>query len=143
MLERRVRHAVACYEAGAAPAILMSGGPTRFKEPEAAAMARLATDLGVPDAALHMEIRSTRTIENVIACRDAMAERDWTRALVVTDNFHMRRALDTFRAFDVEVEGAAVPVPLTPGVVWAYVREFFAGIVYARMVRAYTTGRVR
>jgi len=140
-IERRVRHAVGLFNDRKAPVILMSGGVTQGPEPEAQAMARLAIDAGVPAVAVHKEIRSTRTFENAVECRNRMSERGWRRALVVSDNFHMRRAMMCFEGLNVTVEGSPVRNRLSPYVVAAYVREFFARQLYSRMIHAYRNGR--
>ena len=143
VIRRRVSHAARLFEAGRASALLMSGGPTQFAEPEADAMAQVALEEGVPETALFKEDRSTRTFENVTCCKKIMAEQGWRRAFVVTDSFHMKRALETFRAFEVDVVGEAVAVGFSLRTLAAFVREFFARLIYARMIDAYHRGKVQ
>ncbi|MDD9878411.1 MAG: YdcF family protein [Magnetovibrio sp.] len=138
---RRVAHAAKLFHADQAPAVLMSGGPTRFETPESHDMAFCGVLSGVPEDAIHQEARSTRTLENAVYSQTIMAAEGWRRALLVTDAFHMPRALATFRAFGMDVDGAPAPISLSARTVLAYGRELVARIVYRRVVRAYLAGR--
>jgi uncharacterized SAM-binding protein YcdF (DUF218 family) len=108
-LRRRVAHGVRLYHEGAAGVLLLSGGPTRHPLPEAMAMRTLALDGGVPEGCIVVEDKSVRTLHNASYTARIMRQRGWRRALVVTDSFHMPRALLTFRGFGVAVTAATVP----------------------------------
>jgi len=138
-IERRVRHAVACYRDGMALRLVMVGGCTATAVPEAETMASVARAAGVPAEAIHCELESTRTLENAARCREMMVAEGWRRALLVTDSFHMPRALYTFRAFGLEVTPAPVPALRTAATLAAVVRETVARICYLWWVRRYFT----
>lgn len=140
-ITRRVRLAARLHTTGAAPALLMSGGITRVEEPEAMTMRRAALEAGVPPEAIFLERQSQRTFENAIECRALMAAEGWQQALLVTDDFHMPRALMCFRGLGVAVQAEPVRNPLTPYFAAAHVREFFARQMYVRMIRAYVSGK--
>ncbi len=140
-MTRRVHHGARLFAAGTAPAMLLSGGPTRVAEPEAVTMRRVAVAAGVPAEAIFLERDSRRTFENAVECRAVMAEEGWGRGLLVTDDFHMRRALMSFQGLGLSVRGEPVANTLTPYVAAAHVREFFARQMYARMIRAYVVGK--
>ena len=108
-LRRRVAHGARLFHEGAAGDLLLSGGPTRHPRPEAAVMRTLALDGGVPEECIVVEDRSVRTLHNAIYTAQVMRDHGWRRALLVTDSFHMPRALMTFRSFGVAVRGSAVP----------------------------------
>ena len=139
-IDRRVRHAAALFHAGAASAMLLCGGRTRFEIPEALTMADAARAAGVPDRALHLEDLSTTTLENAIEARKEMAGHGWRRGLLVTDGFHMRRALFTFRALGMAVNGDQVRASWSPVIGLAHIREFAARLAYTRKVRRYLKG---
>jgi len=142
-IERRVVHGVKLYAAGRAPNVLMSGGVTQGAVPEAEIMVKLAVDAGVPAASLHREEVSTRTFENARECRRVMGHKGWRTAIVVTDHFHMRRAFMCFESFGLDVTPDPVWLPFSPYVAAAHVREFFARLMYVRMIRAYVQGDAR
>ncbi len=60
-------------------------------------MAALARERGVPDECIVIEDRSRRTLENAQRGIALMDERGWRHALIVTDPWHLPRALMTFR----------------------------------------------
>ena len=108
-LRRRVAHGVRLFHESAAGVLLLSGGPTRHPRPEAAVMRALALDGGVPEGCIVVEDASVRTLHNATNTARILRERGWRRALLVTDSFHMPRALMTFRGFGVAARGSAVP----------------------------------
>ncbi len=106
-MDRRVRHGVRLFHDGAANFLLMSGGRNARSTPEAVLMRALAVAEGVPEASVVLESRSTRTLENALFSKAVMEERGWTRALVVTDGFHLPRALFAFRCFGIKATGSS------------------------------------
>ena len=89
-------------------------------------MRALALEHGVPEARIIIEDKATRTLENALYTARIMADRGWDRALVVSDPFHLPRALFLFRRLGIAASGAAVRERLgEPRWRWygAYVRE--------------------
>jgi len=105
-LERRVLHAVGLARAGEVAHLLMTGGPVGHPRPEAAAMRDLALGHGIAADRLVVEDRARNTIENVRFCLPIIAARGWRRLAVVTDSYHLPRALYVFRRLGL----VAVPV---------------------------------
>ncbi|MHC8508613.1 MAG: YdcF family protein [Rhodospirillales bacterium] len=145
---RRARHAVRLFGCGCAPMLLMAGGygPRRRPDPpvtEARALADLALAAGVPENRIVLEQISRRTIENA-ACAAACARaHGWRRVLVVTDAFHLPRAVLCFRMARLDCAGSPV-WRWRPGrfAVWAagWPREILALGFYAWLA---LTGRAR
>jgi uncharacterized SAM-binding protein YcdF (DUF218 family) len=136
-MERRVHHGVDCLNEGMAPYILMAGGRTKTPIPESQTMTELALQHGVGQQAVVQESNSMRTIENAIECRRIMQERNWIRALLVTDSFHMPRALRSFQALGVDVTPEPNAVPISLSSVLSYSREWIARLAYIRINRRY------
>jgi len=136
-MARRVSHGVRCYTNGVAAHVLMSGGCTALNIPECRTMTDLALSEGLRASAVFQEDRSTRTLGNAVECRKFMAERGWETAVLVTDKFHMPRALHTFRAFGIKVMPAPVPVPLSFATLGSVLREAIARMIYPGTVRRY------
>jgi uncharacterized SAM-binding protein YcdF (DUF218 family) len=130
-LLRRIDTGVALFRQGRAGHLLLSGGVRRHDRTEASEMRRAALAAGVPEDCLTVEDRSRDTLENALFCRPILAARGWTRVLLVTDAYHLPRALYTFRRFGVAARAAAAapPAPVAAALA-AGVREVCAFAVY-------------
>jgi uncharacterized SAM-binding protein YcdF (DUF218 family) len=101
----RARHAETLYAHGLAPHIIISNEPlsshgvqTTWLELRDHGLVHLA----IPDGAIvPIPEISDSTYEEALRSREIMQARGWRSAILVTDPFHMRRAVLTFRqAFD-------------------------------------------
>lgn len=108
--QERVKKAVDLYRAGYAEHIVFSTGWT-YTFSEGDLMRALAVSLGVPGGAIILEKKAASTLENARFVRDIAAPRGWTRILLVSAPYHMRRALLTFRKQAPDL--AVVPAPAT------------------------------
>jgi uncharacterized SAM-binding protein YcdF (DUF218 family) len=115
---RVAAHAADLFHAGLAPWILFSGARGRmtqdWPEAEAAAMARVARERGVPPANILIEDRATNTGENIRFARELLAASGLApaSAIVVQKPYMERR---TIAALDVqwpELECGASSPPL-------------------------------
>jgi uncharacterized SAM-binding protein YcdF (DUF218 family) len=107
-LVRRLEHGVRVLERGRAPWLVLSGGVVGAAPSEAQVMADLARARGVDAGRLILEERSRNTFENALHTGRIMRARGWARVVVVTDPFHMPRALYVFRRLGLEAAGDAV-----------------------------------
>jgi uncharacterized SAM-binding protein YcdF (DUF218 family) len=137
VIERRVAEGVRLWREGAAPYLLMSGGRTVSEVPEAETMAGLARTAGVDEAAVLKEERSTRTLENAVFSTQMIKGRGWSEVLVVTDDFHMRRAEYCFRSQRQPVWRAPVKNRMDKKIFYCWCREVIGRLIYPRQVRAY------
>ncbi len=98
----RAPHGVELYRSGYAPRLIVSNEPVRthgfdstWLELKQLGLARL----DVPDEAIVPITQiSGSTHEEALYSRDIMRNQGWRTAILVTDPFHTRRALLTFRA---------------------------------------------
>ena len=98
--EERVNAGVALWKLGLAPVLALTGGRDvlgRAPIPEAVALARRAQALGVPESALRIESESTNTADNARFTAKILLRENRRRVWVVTQPFHLRRALFWFR----------------------------------------------
>ncbi len=109
ILRGRLSHAVALFQAGAGEYLLFSGGVGKHPPSEAEVMARIARDAGVPSERLVLERNSTNTLENALHCRAILRAHGWQRITVVTDDYHLPRALLAFRLLGLHASGSAPP----------------------------------
>ncbi|MEW6755035.1 MAG: YdcF family protein [Candidatus Latescibacterota bacterium] len=119
----RLLHGMRLLRAGRGRYLVLSGGVIALLEgsnmTEAARLAGLAAEYGVPPEAMLLEERSRNTYENALYTRALLAERGLGRVLLVTSAAHMRRAVAAFVAQGVEVVPAPTDVcvvrrPFTP-----------------------------
>ena len=129
-LKRRTLHAVEQYTAGQAPRILGSGGLGKHPPSEAEMVARICMAEGVPAEAILREDRSTSTLENVAFSSRILKEMGARSVLVVTDSYHLTRAVMCFRHFGFVCAGSA-PARGKTGTrlhkwIWFHIRELAA-----------------
>lgn len=143
LLAHRVDRAIRAWRENPGSTIVMSGGQGPDEElPEARAMRDYALGQGVPDRAVLCEERSRNTRQNVAFSRDlirrhdarargAAGEKDAAdpgRILVVTDDYHVFRALLLTREEGVRADGVGAHVHLYFSLN-ALVREWVAYVV--------------
>jgi uncharacterized SAM-binding protein YcdF (DUF218 family) len=108
-LRERVKLAVSLFDSKRAQLLITTGGTGDSGHAEAEVAARLAIELGVPRAAIHMESRSTSTQENARYCAMQVPARN---VLLVTDAYHCWRARKVFGRYfsQVSTAGSSHPV---------------------------------
>lgn len=139
VLRARLDHAVALWRAGAAPRVIVTGGRRAGdRTTEAAASRRYVVDHGVPDSAVFLESEGQSTEQSLRAAavllgqlvRTAQGPSQAplpTRAVLVSDPFHMLRLGVLARRFGITAYGS--PTPTSPisahrRLAWSYlVRE--------------------
>jgi uncharacterized SAM-binding protein YcdF (DUF218 family) len=91
-IRARAGHAATLYQQGLAPWIIVSGGPTAQGPTEAAVLARVLREAGVPDAAIIPEEQAHNTIQNIYYSQAIMQAHGWQTVDLVTEPFHINRA---------------------------------------------------
>lgn len=128
-VRRRVARGVALLAEGRAERLVVSGGLTAHPPAEALVMRDLALGLGAPAERVVLEDEARNTFENAVYAGRLAREHGWRRMIVVTDPFHLPRALYVFRRLGLEVVGEATDERAgTPPLAWyaGYAREAFA-----------------
>lgn len=98
----RVATAVDLYNEGSVKKLLMTGDDGKFHADEVAVMKKTAMDLGVPESAIDTDGQGYRTYES---CKRAKSVFNIKDAVIVTQRFHLGRALYLCNAFGVESQG--------------------------------------
>ncbi len=106
-LQARLTHAVQLYEAGYADRMILTGGLGNHPPTEAEAMQAAMLVLGVEREAMYLEEQATNTVENLKFSREIMQEQGWERAIIVSDFFHIKRAL--LIAGDLGIDAVGAP----------------------------------
>ena len=123
MLRDRLRRGVALYELGAAPKLLMSGDHGREDYNEVGAMKDYATDAGIPSSDVFMDHAGFSTYESLYRARDVFAA---DRILIVTQEYHLYRALHIAEALGIEAWGVPADYHTYWGQTYREIREVLA-----------------
>lgn len=135
VLKARLDHAVALWRAGVAPRVIVTGGRRAGdRTTEAAASRRYVVGLGVPDSAVLLESEGQTTEQSLRAAAVLLRQLGRTvpeplptRAVLVSDPFHMLRLGVLARRYGITAYGSPTPTsPISahPRVAWTYlVRE--------------------
>jgi len=126
MLADRVKTGAELYLTGKVRALLLTGDNhiVTYNEPEA--MRRYALNLGVPSEAIILDYAGFRTYDSCYRARDIFKVE---KAILVTQAFHLDRALLTCNQLGVEAVGVAADAMRPEGytrsaMVYSQMREF-------------------
>jgi vancomycin permeability regulator SanA len=103
-LARRVDAAVELYRRGTVRALLMSGDNSRWGYDEPSAMRDAAVRAGVPSSAIVLDHAGFDTYSSCYRARHAFG---LSRVTVVSQDFHLARAIWLCRSLGVEADGFA------------------------------------
>jgi uncharacterized SAM-binding protein YcdF (DUF218 family) len=118
-LRRRVDHAVRVFLERKAAHLVVSGGIVTCPPAEALMMREIAVSKGVPEERVIVEDRSRNTFENAVYTGRIIRDQGWRDIVLVTDAFHIQRALYVFHRLGLPAVGAKVPrQPETPRWEW-------------------------
>ncbi|MBA3534032.1 MAG: YdcF family protein [Ardenticatenales bacterium] len=94
VFEERIKHAISLYETGQVQALIFTGGVGRRDSLSESEVARLyAIRRGVAEEDIYYERVSENTFENLREARELIEVQGFGRVLVVSDPYHMRRAM--------------------------------------------------
>lgn len=110
VLEERINHAITLYKQGRVPRIVLTGG---FGKGAPFAESQVALDYclrnGVPENALLLETKSRTTYQNVLEAKILLDRNGWSSALVVSDPWHLKRAVGMARRLGVDAHPSGTP----------------------------------
>ena len=104
MLKDRLDTAIALYKAGVAPKLLLSGDNRFVEYSEPDCMYRYTLAQGVPEEDIFLDFAGFSTYESVYRAHAVFLV---DRAIVVTQKYHLFRALKACNALGIEAKGAA------------------------------------
>lgn len=108
-LLERISLAESLYLQGYAPKIITTGGIGSLNSiPEGAAARQVLISRGIPAGAILDEVNSHSTRENLVEARKIMQRYGWQRAIIVTHDYHLLRALSEARSLKIDASGAGV-----------------------------------
>jgi vancomycin permeability regulator SanA len=111
-LRARTERAIELYQEGYAAHLILSGGLGRWPPEEAEVMRRLAEAAAVPQEAWILDLEASSTWESIARAREILDQEGWETAIVVSDPFHLTRAL--LMARDAGIVGYGAPALDSP-----------------------------
>ncbi len=141
----RTIHALNLYKQRRAPVVVFTGGALPGQPPEissARVALRYALARGLPAEVALVVDTAQSTYDEATLVRELAAHHGWRSLIIVTDPYHTRRAVRTFRAIipDVQVTASVAPFldtfadPLSRGVrVWRYAAAELIKTVFYRL----------
>lgn len=123
MLEDRLLEAIKLYESGAAPKIIMSGDHSRVDYDEVNVMKTFAIERGVPSEDIFMDHAGFSTYESIYRAKEIFGAK---KIIVVTQKYHLYRALYVADELDVDAVGVGADPRKYYGEVKRQIREIAA-----------------
>lgn len=125
MLEDRLKRGVALWQAGAAPKLLMSGDHGRDGYNEVGTMKQYAINAGVPSQDVFMDHAGFSTYESLYRAKHIFGVE---RLIIVTQKYHLYRALHIANALGLEAWGVASDYRSYSGQSIREIREILARV---------------
>ena len=125
MLADRLRRGIELYQSGAAPKLLMSGDHGQKDYNEVKAMKLEAMEEGVPSEDIFMDHAGFSTYETIYRAKEIFGAK---KIIVVTQQYHLYRAMYIAKAAGLEVYGVAADYRSYSGQFSRDVREVLARV---------------
>ena len=123
MLADRIRTAVSLYQSGVRSRILMSGDHGSESYDEVTPMKEAAVAAGVPSEAVFLDPAGFSTYDSVYRAKEVFGAE---KIVIVTQEYHLYRALYIADALDLEAVGVAAPPKNDLGQLYRDLREWAA-----------------
>ena len=104
MLKDRLDAAIALYEAGVAPKLLMTGDNSRAEYSEPDCMLAYALKQGVPKEDIFLDFAGFSTYDSIYRATEIFGVK---KCIVVTQKYHLFRALKLCDALGIDAKGVA------------------------------------
>lgn len=125
MLEDRIKRGVELYGLGASDRLLMSGDHGRKGYDEVNTMKNYAIDLGVDAEVIFMDHAGFSTYESLYRAKEIFGVQ---KLVVVTQEYHLYRAIYTARCLGLEVYGVDADYRSYGNMLYNDTREFLARV---------------
>lgn len=123
-LVSRVKGGISLYDKKLVSKLILSGGiDQEDKANEAKTMEKIALENGISSSTLLLEPNSTSTYENLVNSRKVMKDNNLRNTTIVTEPFHIARALLVAKSLGIETN--YYPVPNSPCWKDKYLSKYF------------------
>lgn len=124
-LRDRLETGVALYKVGKAPKLLLTGDDGKNHSNEVAVMRAYAIDHGVPESDVKVDGQGYRTYES---CARAVQVLNIKKAILVTQNFHLPRALYLCNRLGMDAVGVSADLEQYQDWWWNEARDLLASV---------------
>lgn len=125
MLKERVDYGIEVYKLGLAKKIIMSGDHGREEYDEVNTMKNYAVEQGVPSEDIFMDHAGFSTYESMYRAKEIFQVE---QVIVVTQKYHLYRAIYDAKAFSMKVAGIACDQAVYRGDTYRKMREMLARV---------------
>lgn len=123
MLAERLDRGIELYEKGAAPKLLMSGDNGQVEYNEVVPMGNYALEKAVPSQDIFLDYAGFSTYESMYRAKEIFQAK---KILIVTQKYHLHRALFIAKAMGLDAYGVACDTQVYAGQMNRDVREILA-----------------
>lgn len=123
MLYDRLKTGIDLYNKGLAPKIVMSGDHGSHQYDEVNVMKEYAKKSGVPSENIFMDHAGFSTYESIYRLKEIFGVEN---AIIVTQSFHLPRALYIAGSFDISASGVSADLRNYRGIKYVELREMLA-----------------
>ncbi len=123
MLEDRLLEAIALYEKGLAPKIIMSGDHSKKDYDEVNLMKQFAIDKGVPSRDIFMDHAGFSSYESLYRAKEIFGVK---KVMIVTQKYHLYRSLYIAKQLGLESYGVKANPRQYAGQIYRELREILA-----------------
>jgi len=132
VLRERVHRGYDLLNDGVVQFLVVTGGSAPSELPEAEVARRALVALGVDPSRIVMEAHTNSTVEQILYIRDQLKQTQrWNTFIIISDQFHLKRALEICAFNGINARGVSSESPLGPqNLVFYHARESLALILY-------------
>lgn len=114
VFRERIKRGYELLNEGVVEFLVLTGGnaPNELTEAEVGRQELLR--LGVDPTSIALEEETSSTVEQVLFIRDELSKQKWESFVIISDQFHLKRALEICAFNDIEAVGIASDSPLGP-----------------------------
>ena len=111
--------------------LVLTGGNAPHELPEAEVAKRELLRLGADPTRIVLEEHTSSTVEQILFIRDELTKQGWTTFVIISDQFHLKRALEICAFNGIDADGISSESPLGPyNLALYHLRESAALILY-------------
>lgn len=131
VFRERIKRGSELLKEGVVEFLVLTGGNAPNELTEAEVGKRELLKLGVDATRIALEEETSSTVEQILFIRDELSKQKWESFVIITDQFHLKRALEICAFNEIEAVGIASRSPLGPTNLAIYhLRESAALILY-------------
>ncbi len=132
VLRERINKGYDLLKQGTVQFLVLTGGSAPNELPEAEVARRELLKRGVDPTRIVLETHTSSTLEQILFIRDQLQKKQgWSSFIIISDQFHLKRALEMCQFNDIDARGVSSESPLGPqNLALSHLRESSALVLY-------------